>query len=297
MKTVALIRFRFRRPGARAYRVPMNVTVGGREWPVGLILVAAILALPALSLLVIFDAPSLAGAALLVAHDRASRRCPSAPPRRIRMRRTRALDDFQLLPSGDADLTHVEARPGNVLVPVRKPGALTHLTAALRAAGDRDVVAMTVRLVGVDVPDDPSAVPRTTDDERRLLSAVVALAEREARPGAAADCARRQRVRLGRRDGAAARIGGDSRRRIGNAVGRRSGAAARRGVGTCARRARRRRPARRSSSARRHRRVPPRRARARPSSPRTSISFTGSGSTPPGPSARTCIIAMSCAPH
>ena len=66
-----------------------------------------------------------------------------------------------------SDLTHVEARPGNVLVPVRKPGALTHLTAALRAAGDRDVVAMTVRLVGVDVPDDPSSMPRTTERRAR----------------------------------------------------------------------------------------------------------------------------------
>jgi len=93
-----------------------------------------------------------------------------------------ALDDFQLMPSADEDLTHVEARPGNVLVPVRKPGTLAHLTAALRAAGDRDVVAMTVRLIGVDVPDDLSSTPHTTDDERRLLSAVVALAERESRP-------------------------------------------------------------------------------------------------------------------
>ena len=63
MKTAALIRFRFRRPGARAYRVPMNLTIGGREWPVGLILVTGVLAASGLSLLVTFDAPSLAGAA------------------------------------------------------------------------------------------------------------------------------------------------------------------------------------------------------------------------------------------
>jgi magnesium transporter len=181
MKTAALIKFRFLRPGARAYRVPMNLAIGGREWPVGLILVTGILAASGLSLLVIFDAPTLAGAALLVAMTALltmSERSAAAHPDASH----EGLDEFQLLPSGDADLTHVEARPGSVLVPVRKPGALTHLNAALRAAGDRDVVAMTVRLVGVDVPDDPSAVPRTTDDERRLLSAVVALAEREASP-------------------------------------------------------------------------------------------------------------------
>ena len=58
---------------------------------------------------------------------------------------------------------------------------MTHLVAALRAAGDRDVVAMTVRLVGIDVPDDPTVDPRATDDERTLLAAIVALAEREGR--------------------------------------------------------------------------------------------------------------------
>jgi magnesium transporter len=181
LKTIALIRFRSLRTGGRAYRVPVNVTVGGREWPVGLFLVAGLLALPALCLLIVLDAPSLAGAALLAGMTAllvVSERSAAAQPEAA----SGALDEFQLLPAGHEDLTHVEARPGNVLVPVRKPGVLAHLIAALRVAGDRDVVAMTVRLVGVDVPDDPSSMPRTTDDERRLLSAVVALAEREARP-------------------------------------------------------------------------------------------------------------------
>jgi magnesium transporter len=181
LKTIALIRFRFVRPAVRAYRVPVNLRIGRREWPIGLVAVAVLLAVPGLSLLVALDAPSIAGAALVATVTAlliVSERSTAAHPDSARA----ALDEFQLLPSGDADLTHVDARPGNVLVPVRKPGALTHLTAALRVAGDRDVVAMTVRLVGVDVPDDPSAAPRTTDDESRLLSAVVALAEREARP-------------------------------------------------------------------------------------------------------------------
>jgi magnesium transporter len=55
---------------------------------------------------------------------------------------------------------------------------LTHLAAALRAAGDRDVVAVTVRLVGVDVSDDALSASGMTEDERFLLSAVAAQAER-----------------------------------------------------------------------------------------------------------------------
>jgi magnesium transporter len=181
LKAIALVRFRFSRPGARAYRVPMNVEVGGREWPVGLILIAATMAISGLTLLLVVDAASMAGVALVAGLTGlliVSERSTAAHPDRS----TDALDEFQLLPSAEADLTRVDARPGNVLVPVRKPGALTHLTAALRTAGTRDVVALTVRLVGVDVPDDPSATPHPTDDERRLFSAVVAIAEREGRP-------------------------------------------------------------------------------------------------------------------
>ena len=94
---------------------------------------------------------------------------------------TATLDEVQLLPSDEVDLRHVEARPGNLLVPVRKPHALTHLSAALADAGDRDIVVMTARLVGVDVPDEPGIDRRVTDDERRLFAVVTAVAERHGR--------------------------------------------------------------------------------------------------------------------
>ena len=69
-----------------------------------------------------------------------------------------------------------------MLVPVRNPHSLTHLTAALQAPRDRDVVVMTVRLVGVDVAEDAATDAAPTPAERRLLSEVVAVAERHGRP-------------------------------------------------------------------------------------------------------------------
>ena len=115
--------------------------------------------------------------------------------------------------------------------------------------------------------------------------------------GPPADRPGRERLRLGGRDRAAARLGGDSRRRIGDIVGRRSGAAARRRLG--ARRRSRSRAICGSSSITRAAASPRiSSARTRPSSsPRTSIRFTGSGSMSPKPSGPTCIIAMSCGPH
>ena len=176
-KLAALWRYRLVRREKRAYRVPLTLTVKGREWPIGLLAIAVLLAIPTAALIVMLDPPTLACAVLvnavalvlIVSERELTAQAPEAA----------GLDEFQLLPSDDVDLAHVDARPGNFLVPVRKPHAMTHLVAALRAAGDRDVVAMTVRLVGVDVPDDPTTRPRATDDERRLLSAVIAAAERE----------------------------------------------------------------------------------------------------------------------
>jgi magnesium transporter len=180
LKLAALVRYRAIRQEKRAYRVPVNVKVGSHEWPLGLIGAAVLVSAAAASLVAIVDPPSIAAlglvallsAALAVSHRSVASQAAATED---------ALDEFQLLPSGDVDLRHVEVRPGNFLVPVRRPHVLTHLIAALRAAHGRDVVAVTVRLVGVDLPDDPAQNPRITDDERRLLSAVVAAAEREGR--------------------------------------------------------------------------------------------------------------------
>ena len=180
LKLLALVRYRFIRPEARAYRTPINLRLRGAEWPVGLMAAAALLTASVVGLLVTLDPASIAGAAL-IATLTATLSLSARASADTSLAGRPALDPFQLLPSDDVDLRQVYARPGNFLVPVRKPHALTHLVAALRAAGDRDVVAVTVRLVGIDVPDDPTVDPRVTEDERQLLSTVIAAAERERR--------------------------------------------------------------------------------------------------------------------
>ena len=47
LKLAALVRYRTIRTEKRAYRVPFNVTIGGREWPLGLIGAAALLVVAA----------------------------------------------------------------------------------------------------------------------------------------------------------------------------------------------------------------------------------------------------------
>jgi magnesium transporter len=89
---------------------------------------------------------------------------------------------LDLLPAAELSLDHIEARPGNVLITVRNPRSLTHLSSALRTSGDRDVVVMTVRIVGLDVADDAATDAAPTAAEQRLLSEVIAVAERHGRP-------------------------------------------------------------------------------------------------------------------
>ena len=131
--------------------------------------------------------------------------------------------------------------PGCLLVSARNPHALMHVAAALRTARGRDVVVMTVRLLGVDVDEDAADDRRRRRPSSCCSRACVALAERYGAPGPAADRARRTTsstpsstavVRL--------QVVGGLRRRVGDAVGRRAGAAARRGVGAGAARPRRR---------------------------------------------------------
>src|SRR5256885_1609831 len=121
------------------------------------------------------DVPSIAAAALIggltLAFNAAGRR------EAIRVPET-AAGNFELLTSSDVSLGQVQVRPGNLLVAVRNRRALAHVAAAFHAAGDRDVVVMTARLIGQDVEDEQSSSGEPTPMERALLSDVIALAER-----------------------------------------------------------------------------------------------------------------------
>src|SRR5262249_16573104 len=91
-------------------------------------------------------------------------------------------DAFELLPSGDLSLDRAAVRPGNVLVAVRSPHSLAHVAAALQASGDRDVVIMTVRLLGAGGDGDHEDTTNATPAEQHLFSQVLPPAERYGRP-------------------------------------------------------------------------------------------------------------------
>jgi magnesium transporter len=175
----ALTRLRRTRQGATPFKAPWNLRLRTREAPIGLIVAAGLLAACSIVMIVVGDIATIASA-MLVAAVSASimfgrTRGPSAE-----LQADEGASD--LLRAVELSLDQIAARAGNILVPVRNPHALSHVVAALQAAGDRDVVVMTARLIDVDVPEDSVGQSTPTMYERRLLSDVVALAERIGRP-------------------------------------------------------------------------------------------------------------------
>ncbi len=183
LKGLAVLVLRFKEPGLREWRVPLNVSVGGIELPIGLAATTLALFSVALINLVTKRVATISGAAftvgiylLFVLTERAGAR------RRHAALGGHSVDQFQLLPADDLSLAELAARPGAVLVPVRDYNTLAHLDWALSQADveRHDLVAVTVRLLhgpdaGFEKLDQADIF---TSYEQLLFTRVVAVAER-----------------------------------------------------------------------------------------------------------------------
>jgi magnesium transporter len=94
---------------------------------------------------------------------------------------TQDADAESLLVSSQVLSSDLPERPGSILVPVRNPHLLSHLTAALRSSREHDVVVMTARLIGSDGVEEADSLD-PTPAERALFARVIAIAERFGRP-------------------------------------------------------------------------------------------------------------------
>jgi magnesium transporter len=179
LMTASLIKLRRSRQGTIPFKARGNISTSGREIPLGLFSVLVIVASSALTMVLSGDVATiatLAFVALLTAWFTAA--VPQAAPVEARADES----SFDLLLAAELSPDQIEARPGNVLVPGRNPHLLAHVVAALQTSGDRDVVVMTARMLDVDVSQESAGQATPTPYERRLLSDVVALAERVGRP-------------------------------------------------------------------------------------------------------------------
>jgi magnesium transporter len=181
IKTSSLIRLRSKKASPLAFRVPVNLRLAGRTWPLGLITLRFLLGVMLLMMVLAGHPAVLAGLATLstlfllftVQERRATRDAAAA-----------ATDDQEalaLLSGTELALDQVAASPGNILVAVRNPHVLAHLATVLREYPTRDIVVMTARLAGVDTEEDDAHTQTPTEAERFLFSRVLTMAEQHGR--------------------------------------------------------------------------------------------------------------------
>jgi amino acid transporter len=182
MKALGVLVLRFRR-NDQEYKTPLNLKIGGREWPIGLFATTLALFFVAVANLFTKEIATIAGVAftlLLFGIFTISGRINA----KTRREQPRDLDHFNLEMRSDinADGSALHARPSNILVAVRDYNRMAHLQNVLQKTNLRrhDIVVMTVRNVTLGAAEyDLAENQLFTDYERELFTRVVALAEKE----------------------------------------------------------------------------------------------------------------------
>lgn len=188
MMALAILVLRYTEPEKREWKVPGNIPIGkGRELPVGIILIAAVLLLTALvNFFTKYEATvggisfSLVFFAIFTYSERRAARLRAGKPE--------GLDQFRVYGNEEPATETLGVRPGNIVVAVRDPKNLYYLRDVLRRTDttQQDVVVMTARLYHREhsFSGNPVFEPTQIFDhyEQELFTAAVAVAEKEGKP-------------------------------------------------------------------------------------------------------------------
>jgi len=187
MKALAVLVLRYTEPENRQWKVPGNLSVGGREIPLGLIAISAVLLMTALVNLFTKSQATIAGVAFSLAffavftysEHRVAKQRHGKPEN---------LDQFRVYGNQELGSGALGVRPGNILVAVRDPRNLYYLRDVLRDTDTnrQDVVVMTARLYHREHAFSGSAVVDASQVfdhyEQELFTGAVAVAEKEGKP-------------------------------------------------------------------------------------------------------------------
>ena len=181
MKGLAVLVLRYKEPGKREYRVPLNFMIGKTEIPVGLALIT--LTLTALCLVNLFtkEVATISGIAFTIIFfavfeisEKITRKRASAHAE---------LDQFNVEAGDDLTPHALGVRPGSVLVMVRNYNALYNLGATLDRVDARkqDVVALHLRFLGRADAGEYELEPEQlfSSEEQTLFTRALALAEKK----------------------------------------------------------------------------------------------------------------------
>ena len=181
MKGLAVLVLRFKEPGLREYRVPLNFRIAGYEIPIGLGLITLVLLGVALVNLFTKQVATVSGVAFTILlfavftiSEKLNRSSHGAH---------QELDQFHLVPGEELTPKAVGVRPSNILVPVRDYHTLYHLSCALRRVNTarQDVAVLHIHLLQRAASGASELVPEQlfSATDQLLFTRALAVAEHE----------------------------------------------------------------------------------------------------------------------
>jgi len=181
MKGLAVLVLRYKEPGKREYRVPLNFRIGNTEIPIGLALIT--LTLIALCTINLFtkEVATISGVAFTIIFFTVFE--ISEAVTRKRATAHAELDQFNLEAGDDLTPRALGVRPGNVLVMVRNYNALYSLGSTLDRVDPRkqDVIALHLRFLGRATGGEYELNPEQlfSTEEQILFTRALGLAEKK----------------------------------------------------------------------------------------------------------------------
>src|SRR6266581_1285396 len=181
MKGLAVLVLRYKEPGKREYRVPLNFHIGKTEIPIGLALIT--LTLMALCVINLFtkEVATISGGAFTIIFFAVFE--ISEKITRKRASKRAELDQFNIEPGDNLTPKALGVRPGNVLVMIRNYNTLYNLAATLDRVDphNQDVVALHLRFLGRADAGEYELEPEQlfSSEEQTLFTRALALAEKK----------------------------------------------------------------------------------------------------------------------
>lgn len=178
--TTSIAVLRFKQPGKREWRVPLNPRIGRLEIPLGIIIVALILFSLALTNLLTKELATISGVIFTAAFFITFTLSERATARK--RQRDSSLDQFNLVSEQTVSRNLLDVRPGGVMVTARDYNSLHYLKKALEEVDtdEQDVIVMTVRVLKGPGGGEEEVYEDElfTDYEQLLFTRVVAVAEK-----------------------------------------------------------------------------------------------------------------------
>ena len=181
MKALSVLVLRYKQPGARDWKVPLNFHIGRTEIPLGLMMITVALFALAIINVLTKKVATISGVTFTIVFfivfeisDIANRKRKAA--------HGQEMEKFRLDTRDEVCADGVNIRPGNVLVAVRNPHRLQHLQRMLEKTDTRklDIVVLSVRQVTQAASGEHSldAGQIFSEDETDVFTHVVTLAEK-----------------------------------------------------------------------------------------------------------------------